>query len=581
MDDPYAISWLLMDNCPLRGLTWRRKPKDLFFNGNNEGASTSGIHGGGGEEEDEYVRDNSSLLSLQPWVFRKESFGGDTSQASLRNRRLGRFPVKPLGYIEHVGLEKFSLSSSPPNSPVAQSASFTPFSVTDGERIISRSRFGSVSWKEDGDGVGLGLEGCVIGVPPLPKSRRSKRKSRDGGHGRLGGCGLQGCYNFSHSKGSIDGDYGVLLFCLGVSIGVVTTILLNKAELEKLNKLLKHTENVVQDLQEELEMKDSSSVKDLTCGTNKNLQDFDAKESINLWGNQKAALHSTADEKERGHVDFNKAGDNSEPLSKIEAELEVELQRLEENINCSDRGQRISDISELDPDIICDVVHGELQVRDLSNEMLESLATSASDSGTTSTNQTNNANYSVSPKELSIRLHEVIQMRLEERIEELERELEERQKQLPFLEGDRASSHITFSNSEMEFSSNQESPAITQQDQFCFSLSGDALNGYEEAYEEFMLMAATEKPPSSVNKVAAACVEGCYKSNSSSINLAWENMLWIRESDDTLKKEEQDSENANFDDEEGNRLIQQILERKRQGSPVVINAHKLFLSVDE
>ncbi|KAJ6810779.1 uncharacterized protein M6B38_104620 [Iris pallida] len=567
-----------MDNCPLRGLIWRRKPKDSFFNGNNEGASTSGIHGEG-EEEDEYVRDNSSLLSLQPWVFRKESFGGDTSQASLRNRRLGRFSVKPLGSIEHVGLETFSLSSSPPNSPVARPASVRPFSVTDGERIISRSRFGSVSWKEDGDGVGLGLEGCVIGVPPLPKSRRSKRKSGDGENGRLGGCGLLSCFNFSHSKGSVD---GVLLFCLGVGIGVITIILLNKAELEKLNKLLKHTENVVQDLQEELEMKDSLSVKDLTCGTNQNLQHFDAKESINLWGNQKPASHSTADEKERGHLDFNKAGDNSdEPLSKIEAELEVELQRLEENINFSDRGQRISDLSELDPDIICDVVHGELQVRDLSNEMLESLAASASDSGTASTNQTNNANYSVSPKELSIRLHEVIQTRLEERIEELERELEERQKRLPFLEGDRASSPMTFSNSEMEFSSNQESPAITQQDQFCSNVSGDALNGYEEAYEEFMLMAAIEKPPSSVNKGAAACVEEGYKSNSSSISLAWENMLWIRESDDTLKKDEHDIENDNFDDEEGKLLIQQILERKRQGSPVVINAHKLFLSFDE
>ena len=59
---------------------------------------------------------------------------------------------------------------------------------------------------------------------------------------------------------------------------------------------LKQTENVVHDLEDELEMKDSLIVKE---------------------------------------VDTEKAAENSESISNIEAELEAELERLEINMNTS------------------------------------------------------------------------------------------------------------------------------------------------------------------------------------------------------------------------------------------------------
>ena len=44
---------------------------------------------------------------------------------------------------------------------------------------------------------------------------------------------------------------------------MITSIMANKREIDKLRELLKQNENLVQDLQEELEMKDSMTVKEL------------------------------------------------------------------------------------------------------------------------------------------------------------------------------------------------------------------------------------------------------------------------------------------------------------------------------
>lgn len=566
-------------------------------------ASTSGSDREPLVSSEEFVRDESALLSLHPWIFKKESYGEgmsagvDGSRGSLRSRRLRRFSVKPVNfrgnYIGAPFAKEYGVYS-PPNSPVL---SLGPFVVTDGSRIISRSSFESFGMRHENglseedllyngaDGVGLGVKRAVIGIPLLPDSRKLRRKSSELQHGRVEASNSQIPCKISQLEGT---HHGILPFCIGISIGMISALLLKRTEVDKLNKLLNQTEDLVQDLQEELEMKDSLSVKELAYGTYESQKlkhgNSKTKESSGLWQNQNLTPHTTSrDECDYQHL--NKDGENSESLRKIEAELEAELERLEQNMNACSMEQRMSDLSELNPDLIADVVYGELRADNLASEILENQVNSSSDTNTPSTAPTYNANYAVSPKEVSLRLHQLIQTRLEARIEELERELIQSQRQLHVMEAERVSSQRTFSNSDMGFSSNQESPRGMKPNSvvvhpFCLNLSRDALDAYDEAYEEFMQVAGKEDTPlSPTNK--GEWIDG-YKSNSPCRSLPWENMLWSRGSDGTLKykEEDQDDESGSFIDEEGRMLIQQLVERTKQGSPALTNAQKMLLLMD-
>ena len=92
---------------------------------------------------------------------------------------------------------------------------------------------------------------------------------------------------------------------------MISALLLKRIEVDKLNKLLKQTEDIVQDLQEELEMKDALSVKELAHGTyeSQKLKHWNSKteESSELWQNQNLTPHSTSrDEHDCQHL--NKPG---------------------------------------------------------------------------------------------------------------------------------------------------------------------------------------------------------------------------------------------------------------------------------
>lgn len=148
----------------------------------------------------------------------------------------------------------------------------------------------------------------------------------------------------------------MLLFCLGISIGVISTILASKREVDELNDLLKQTQNLVQDLHEELEMRDSVTMKELAneaCI----FQDINCpniKESMDSFPCQSPTGSSTGQvEDESTLLDDKKANGQEESeklelMSKIEAELEAELERLELNINTSSPERRLSDDSDLD-----------------------------------------------------------------------------------------------------------------------------------------------------------------------------------------------------------------------------------------
>lgn len=113
----------------------------------------------------------------------------------------------------------------------------------------------------------------------------------------------------------------MLLFFIGITIGIMSASVANKREVDKLNKLLSQTENLVQDLREELDMNDMLTVKELS---NEGIQD-----------------QSTMGSKE---PDYKKV--DSEVMSQIEAELEAELEMLELNMKVSSL-EKISDFVEV------------------------------------------------------------------------------------------------------------------------------------------------------------------------------------------------------------------------------------------
>lgn len=149
---------------------------------------------------------------------------------------------------------------------------------------------------------------------------------------------------FIYSSGSQDAK---TLFCLGISIGIMSSFIANRREVDKLKELLKQTENLVQDLQEELEMKDSLTVKELAYENNDSLSACDNSFNDNM--PKHFCLEQSKDNlaKHDGEKSFDKNAEVSiESMSQIEAELEAELVRMGLNMNSSSLERRLSDFVE-------------------------------------------------------------------------------------------------------------------------------------------------------------------------------------------------------------------------------------------
>ncbi|KAL7091254.1 hypothetical protein ACP275_12G094200 [Erythranthe tilingii] len=206
------------------------------------------------------------------------------------------------------------------------------------------------------------------------------------------------------------GSDAMLLFVTGMTVGIMSATTAWKNEVEKSNKQLNQMHNLVQDLHEELDMKDVLIVKEITDEGYLPPQENDTPPSIQ---EPITSPSNVADEEDR----------KMEKLSKIEAELEAELEMLENNL-------KIFGVSEFDPVFEPDIVRVQP------------------------------VNYAVNPWELSLRLHELIESRLEKRINELETALAKTRN------GDKVlgSQPIVFpkrifSYSETESSSTHQSPA--------------------------------------------------------------------------------------------------------------------------
>ncbi|KAK1422297.1 hypothetical protein QVD17_25309 [Tagetes erecta] len=294
-----------------------------------------------------------------------------------------------------------------------------------------------------------------------------------------------------------------LLVCLGISFGMLYSFMENKREIEKLNRLLKQKENLVQDLEEEIEMKDSLVVQELT---------FDDKKSqITESSVNTGSPHSVFNESDNKDSVFMEAKDDV--FSRIETELEAELEMLEHNMSSSTLERKISNLVELDPDFEPGVAQGELTADILDDNHDITI---------------HSPNYSVCPRELSLRLHEVLQSQLEERIRELEAEIEARNQK----------SWKDFSSSGDE--NRVDEPVV-------LNLSGEALDAYNEACSEF----------AKFDELDDEFEDDATPQNGGGIN----------------------GYELGFDEDEMEKLlIKHIVEKARQGSPAVLNAQRALFS---
>ncbi|KAK6925107.1 hypothetical protein RJ641_009433 [Dillenia turbinata] len=474
-----------------------------------------------------------------------------------------------------------------------------PLIVTDGRQVISRggrdsfcTHFGYGENKVQKEATGKEDE-TIIGVPPLPQIRSSKStkkmnlKKGRAEVGKLNSGSKVFAGNEFHWQGS---SQEMISFCFGVSVGVISAMLTAKKEVEKVKELLKQTENLVQDLQDELEMKDSLTVKELAS---------EDCESQHTHEHNYLKSESFENSTEKDFIDelcschgketnIKKSEDGLIHMSQIEAELEAELERLELNMKVPSFNKRSSNLVELDSDIVGDLVCGELRT-----DMVNGRAIAPdSDRDSSGTSTVHTANYAVSPRELSLRLHEVIQSRLEERIEELETALQNSRKKLQHMESEGVTFRRLSPDYEWRSPSPQESFAETGRSSMAepmvIKLTGEALTAYNECYDELMRMDESEEESTAAIREDAD-QEGLYAFKhtfmqyESLLSSHLENFAAPQELS-TIKEHIWDSsDTVNSDDDEVAKLLKKrIVEKTREGSPTaILKAQKVLYSLEE
>ncbi|KAA3458356.1 pericentriolar material 1 protein [Gossypium australe] len=507
-------------------------------------------------------------------------------------------------HMQHVKMEEYVLSCLPsPTTPILR-----PLLITDGSRIINRA---SGDFSTGSNGIGdsklhnlatFEKNRYVHAVSPLPKIDSSdlpeklKFKSGNECDGRPSipckintekqfhaqwGTGLalffQFCFTYYIDTIRICRHDRAVLFCLGISIGIICSYIGNRREVEKLRGLLKQTENLVQDLQEELEMKDSLTVKELAN------ENYESQEACDNSFPDRAMNSSSLEQKTDNLTRFvgkeshhQKVEESPESMSKIEAELEAELERLGLNMNVLNLEQRLPDLGEIDPNFVADFAEGELR-----SDMVTGQAhgQSMSNENRSGTSTTHSGNYAVSPRELTLRLHEVIQSRLEERVQELETALENSQRKVKLMESEHKNPNNKWKYSTMESPMVNEDPHRTSKPQVPKLSWETPDHAYNEAFEG----AKEEGTPLRIYREKLAW-DDQYDANKSDetfydqVRISEDQSSRVQELLDVDVREDECSDN---DDEMEKLLIQQIVEKTKKGSPVLLNAQRLLFSMDE
>ncbi|MED6174423.1 hypothetical protein PIB30_068799 [Stylosanthes scabra] len=262
------------------------------------------------------------------------------NKSSLRTKLLSGNISRPLNsiescfmaqlYNEYEKMEEYVLCS-----PSSSYRSTRPFLVSDGSRIISRGKDDYFSPSIGSKKYELHEEACqvkhenVYGVPSLPEvgalNDAKKMKFKAAGEQNQRVSLSDNSVREKHIHTQHDATF---LFSLGVSFGILTSVMANKQEMEELRELVNQTDNLIQDLQEELEMKDSMTMKELT-GISPGKHN-----SPRMDGGESCAQMEEEEE------------DSLESMNKIEAELEAELERLGLEMNASSLESKMSELVE-------------------------------------------------------------------------------------------------------------------------------------------------------------------------------------------------------------------------------------------
>ncbi|XP_014630903.1 uncharacterized protein LOC114411803 isoform X2 [Glycine soja] len=566
---------------------------------------------GYGNEQSPYVGGSCSFLltDLSAAKLGHSPFG---SKASHRTKHLYGHISGPSNSLESCLMAQLCKEHAQMDESVLSPSTMTrSFLVNDGNQMISRANdddsfsglTGSGEYMLHGEASKVKDESVLCAVPCLPKigsSNDVKKMKFNAGSGRS--------KRLSPTSNVLSGRHihtqhdETFLFSLGISFGIITSILANKREMDKLIELLKQTESLVQDLQQELEMKDSMRVKELhnenydsqgTCD-----HSFCDKE-LNGFSPEKHTDNSPITDYKKSYDQ--KEEERSESMSKIEAELEAELERLGLNMNESSPERPLSELVELDPDFVADFAQGELQTDVIPGKDFVHSELNEDDSDTVVP-----VNYAVSPHELTLCLHEVIQSRLEGRVQELEIALENSQRKLRFMESEHESHPQKY------FSSCGQASSLTKDDcepitePLVMSLFGDSPGAYiDTSYEEIIKIDDFEEnSPSSIHisdykvdshshDLHALGVQHCGANDllthstdkeerlSRELSSGEVTMLEGLSSSNYELNDVTGDENCECDYEVERQLIRQIVERTKKGSPVFQNARRILYAMDE
>ncbi|CAN8264850.1 unnamed protein product [Cochlearia groenlandica] len=469
--------------------------------------------------------------------FRQGRFGRRNQQ---RDRRL----TKPMSSLESSLMSRFHreqvamddyMTSPFPSPHVIVSR---PLLVTNGGRIINKSTSNSL-WLS---------RHTILNEDKAPRScrfpgleslvERDVRKEQT-----------------MHRKHGLS-DATVLLQ-IGISIGIMSSFMATQAGMIKVKEEVKQTENLVHDI-EDLERKDSLIVKE---------------------------------------VNIEKTAEDAESISNIEAELEAELERLEINMNSSNTETRLSDIIEMEPDFEVEFAQGELKTDWVKGKRLDETESNQDPSGISTPEP---GNYAVSPRELSLRLHKVINSRLEKRITELETALQESQRkveqQVTESESKKSSwSRLWETQEMMTYKSNSKIPvdieqksktSIAEIQPLVMNLTGEALDAFNDSYDELMKINIDSEDDDSQLEMQES---GLHQEDFSSTN---KSSPWSHHKDDIKVQEqelldligleeEEEEGSSDLENEMEKQLIKQIVEKTKQGSPVVLNAQKMLFLMEE
>ncbi|KAG7549930.1 hypothetical protein ISN45_Aa06g007700 [Arabidopsis thaliana x Arabidopsis arenosa] len=502
-----------------------------------------------GETLDLYECGNAYGVEVDSSNEENLGYNDEIHSGSFGNRaflRRNQRPIKPFSleksvmsrlHREKVSMEEYMRSPFP--SPCGSVS--RPLLVTDGTKVIS---------KNTGDSVSQQVPEC--GIPQLRKLESSLLYAKRGvGNAKSAS---------RRSDNGIGSNDAVLLLCVGISIGIMSSFVANQTELNKVRAESKQTENLVKEFEDELKRKYSLTVK--------------------------GDLHNGE-----------KRVENSESISKIEAELEAELERLEINMTSSNIETKLSDVFELEPEFEVEFAQGELIDDQVERQRFDE---TESNQERSSNSTPESGNYIVSPRELSLRLLGVINSRYEKRIKELENALQESQSKVEQLvkeseEKKKPLSRIWETNEVMKYKRDSNLPvsvAHTEKNHnpaeiqpLVMNLEGEALDAFNESYEE--LMDINDYSEEDDLQCEMQENERQEESSLTSKSSPWSHKDYVKDSSRT-------SEDVNFsmlqdllglsdeeEDEMEKHLIKQIVEKTKQGSSAVLNAQKMLFLMEE